>query len=74
MKDAVDRQELKIQTSLVNDENVDMSNRRARFGGEMEVEEGEGEGEGEKDMEYGCLELKPAVIRHHEYQSQEIIE
>ncbi len=30
MKDAVDRQELKIQTSLVNDENVDITNRAHR--------------------------------------------
>lgn len=30
MKNAVDRQELKIQTSLVNDENVDINNRMGR--------------------------------------------
>ena len=30
MKNAVDRQELKIQTSLVNDENVDVNNRMGR--------------------------------------------
>ena len=38
MKEAVDRQQLKIQTSLVNDENVDINCRSKREGGKAEIE------------------------------------
>jgi hypothetical protein len=35
MKEAVDKQELKIQTSLVNDENVDVNNAGRRNGNKI---------------------------------------